>query len=286
MKTAGRRNGNLALALALLLASMGCSQSSRSTPTGSSSSQLAVQAEDAGVITTVSGYGGCTHPACADIARACDDIIRTGCGTPYLYGADGGLISTEKCTPDFDRGLASCTVSTWAELTDLIEAFGDREDDAGSSPVPVRSVVAAELARCTRRATNCEQRIACAKGTFIPPPMLFDAGAPLAPPPDAAGPPPTPPFIAGPGAPSVTHGAPWQDGGFPATDLIPGVDSPSCASCAIQRCPTFAYRCFSADYNSVDCPSGDCCHSLRKCILQCGGYSPQATMTQFVACTS
>jgi hypothetical protein len=286
MKRRTVRRGRSVVALCLQLTGVACNQSSHSAQVGSSSAAIKAQAGDAAAVTAVSGYGACTQPACADVARACDDIMRTGCGTPYLYKFDGGLVSPTTCTSDFDFGVAACTVAVWAELTDILDAFKENEEeDAGPPLQPVRSVLAAELANCTRRARNCDERLNCTRGTFIPPPPIFDAGV-LAPPPDAAGPAPIPPFVGGVGSTSVSTGAPWQDAGVPAIDLIPGVDSPSCASCAIERCPTFAYRCFSAESGGADCPAGDCCHSLRQCILECGGYSAQATMPQFVACLS
>jgi hypothetical protein len=33
---------------------------------------------------SVTGYGACAEPACVDLARACDDVIRSGCGTVFL----------------------------------------------------------------------------------------------------------------------------------------------------------------------------------------------------------
>lgn len=62
------------------------------------------------------------------------------------------------------------------------------------------------------------------------------------------------------------------------------VDSPSCTSCAVDRCPDFAYQCFGAIGNEEDCPKGNCCQGFRQCILECGGYEPFVTMLRFDRC--
>jgi hypothetical protein len=67
--------------LALLAAASACSCSkgaADSDSAGAATAKLSAQVGDAGTITSVSGYGSCISPVCADIARACDDIIRTG----------------------------------------------------------------------------------------------------------------------------------------------------------------------------------------------------------------
>lgn len=239
-------------------------------------------------VTSVSGYANCTEPACADVARACDDIIRSGCGAPFLTLPDGGVFAAQSCTSKFAPAVAACTVAVWGELWDSAEDLV--LPDAAPSGLPPRAVIAAELAKCTRRASTCAQRIECTRGLFVPPHLSYDAGAPFAPPynADAATPPPswTTPWR-GDGPRSLWSGAPWQNGsGEPRVELIAGVDSPSCARCTIQRCPTFAYRCFSAEGDATECPSGDCCQSLRKCVERCGGYSRQSSLAQFYSCMS
>ena len=126
--------------------------------------------------------------------------------------------------------------------------------DAGQTANDARdrqiALVALETAKCTRRANTCNQRLDCLRGFFVPPRLGFDGGPPLGPPSDAGSDaaPPEPPWAPGPTSPTLTGGFPWQDAGAEAgVFLVNGADSPSCAICAMERCPTFAYRCFAAE---------------------------------------
>ena len=278
--------------------------------------------------TTVSGYGECTLPGCTDIARACHDIVATGCGAlfaPAFYrttdgrivrldggvcparlpadaGVDGGGDGAAECrtgsgsrpicTPDgfdFDYLVTACANAVGQELSEELHELRERSAELLGSPDAGRVLsdrglfefYASHMATCTRRAANCAERIDCTRHTFIPPrPPTTN---PL--PPDWNTPPPAPPDWQKPWKPNagtVRWGStPWQSGKL---DVIPAVDSPSCVRCAIERCPTFAYRCFGAQGDPVECAGGDCCDSLRMCVNACGGYGDDATEMQFFSC--
>jgi hypothetical protein len=235
---------------------------------------------------TVSGYGDCAEPACADLARACDDVIRSGCGGAFI---SDGSIPDPGSQAHTDALLACVSLSR----VDLEESAEPRGVTAGGTTAEVEgesarfSIVAAEAARCTRRARSCQQRFDCLRGRMIPPrlPLALDAGVQEATPPT-----PTPewtkPYHAE--EPDLSLSPPgWaDDAGRYELELIPGVDSYACARCAVNRCPGFAYRCFAADGDPTACPNGDCCQSFRRCVRKCGGYSPEASPGMFYACVA
>lgn len=237
-------------------------------------------------------FGDCRSRSCSDVARACDDIIRSGCGNVFWKA-----LTTVAPTPGsttYQSAVAGCTTSTFQLMTEEIENDDGEEGpaDAGTGAAEKArnhriALEALETAKCTRRARTCTQRLECLRGTFVPPQLPFDGGAPLGPPSDggtdAAA--PEPPWAPGPTSPTLTSGFPWQDAGVEAgVFLVNGADSPSCAICAMERCPTFAYRCFAAEGDSVECAGGDCCQSLRRCVVDCGGYEPEATEADYAAC--
>jgi hypothetical protein len=281
-RSIGVRYGMLAVGLLLAaVTSCGGSGNTTASPPGNLGSQAAPSA--------VAGYGECTDPSCADVARACDDLIRTGCSAPFANGIDPTTLSPG--SSDFDAVLNECTLNSYQQLLEDQETPGPGEDlDGGTSeagPEDV-TVVAAELAleeaRCTRRATSCDERLNCLRGMTIPAhPPDVDAGAPEDGGVEAAVPEPSwkTPWTAT-GANPLWSGPPWADAGAnSSTYLVPGVDSPSCARCAIERCPTFAYQCFSAEGDAQKCPNHDCCESLRHCIVRRGGYANGAQAEDF-----
>lgn len=282
MKALSRRMGN-PLGLALVLATAGCTARTTSSEQVGAVVASALVAADAG--TSVSGYGTCKDLACADVARGCDDIIRSGCGAAFLVGANGTMPAVPRCSSTYDEAVAACTVATMGELEEVAEKA---EAPAGTPLIRPKDMLALEFAKCTRRATTCAERIDCSRGIFIPGHVSFDAGTPNPPFNEDAG---QLPAWSEPWKPSnkskpLWTGAPWQHNGVPEIELMPGVDSLSCAECAVERCPTFAYRCFSAAGDATECPSGNCCHSLRKCVESCGGYKPNATKAMFYSCMS
>lgn len=230
----------------------------------------------------LSGYGSCTEPGCADLARACDDVIRSGCG---------GVFYAEKAAPEpgseaFLKAIQVCTSNTYGELQEASEATGaiggvrtEAEDDKHAA------MLALEAARCTRRAQTCQARFDCLRGQMIGPRPVGPTDAGVR---DSSPPPPKPewtrPYRGDDQDPAIAS-LPWaEDGGTGRIELISGVDSYSCARCAVSRCPAFAYRCFAAGDDAVDCPGGDCCHSMRRCIRNCGGYDQSAGPSEFYAC--
>lgn len=239
----------------------------------------------------VAGYGSCTDPTCADVARACDDLIRSGCAAPF---ADGVATATPKPdSSDFKQLLDNCTLVSFQELFEDQEGAGPNEatdagtDEAGADQSEkVAAAQALEEARCTRRATTCQQRLDCLRGQTVAPHFPgYDAAVPVDAGTDAAVVPE--PSWKTPWKPTATHdplwgGPPWADAGKNANIyLVPGVDSPSCARCAIERCPAFAYQCFSAENDPQKCPNSDCCESLRKCVWRRGGYAPGVQAVDF-----
>src|SRR5262249_234638 len=91
------------------------------------------------------------------------------------------------------------------------------------------AILALEMAKCTRRASTCEQRFECTRGLYIPAQIVGDAGPPFAP--------PSPPIV-----PPPPWSRPWQPGerpegvwtGFstqphPGVPLTPPADSPTSA---------------------------------------------------------
>jgi hypothetical protein len=143
-----------------------------------------------------------------------------------------------------------------------------------------QELLGAEMAICTRRAKNCQERLNCTRGIFLPP--AFPAGDPGLPPAPPLPPPPPPAWDGESARRSPILTGPW-DGG--RVSLMPGVDSPSCARCTIERCPDPAFACFGAAGNSAACPNGDCCEDLRRCIHDCGGYGEgDAGAVAFPAC--
>ncbi len=237
----------------------------------------------------VDGYPGCTDPSCSEAARACDDFLRSGCGkTEYPY--DGPLPGTGMGTDEYQGVVGACATAVRGVVEELVMENDEGAEDAADAGAAasddqdfVQKAVAFELsnvARCTRRASDCQQMADCMKGMHLLPP--FPAGVPL-PPPVEAGAPVAEPYWAvpykGDSLDPLDTPNPW-DGGV---TLMP-TDSPSCVACAMDRCPTFAYFCFGAEGNSTYCPNGDCCHSLRRCVRACGGYEPRAAISKFYQC--
>lgn len=186
--------------------------------------------------------------------------------------------------------MQSCVLVSFQQLEESIEGVVERrvESDAGLNAneqelsEQLVAVQALEAARCTRRALSCQQRFDCLRGVTVGQfTGALDGGAP----PDAATVDLTPswevPWTASGPDPLWTD-PPWADAGAKASVyLVPGVDSPSCARCTIERCPTFAYQCFSAEGDSSRCPNGDCCESLRRCVERRGGYAATAQPVDF-----
>jgi len=240
----------------------------------------------------VGGYGTCTEPSCADIARACDDLIRSGCAKPF---AGDGPVKPEPGTPEFADLLLGCTLVSHQQLGEARESLVGEKDEQeeerakkGEQLPPeraelrARAVAALEAARCTRRATTCQERLDCLRGKTIAARVPHvDAGVP-----DAESPPIQEPSWAsewsGAGPDPLWADPPWVDaGGKAGVYLVPGVDSPSCARCAIERCASTAYLCFSASGDQQKCPGDDCCEGLRRCVARFGGYAPGAGPVEF-----
>ncbi len=214
--------------------------------------------------------------------------IRSGCAGPFI---EQGPKTPQAGTPEFKAALDNCTMISYQEMQEGQESIGATalDQDAGASAaeptegdVKVVAALALEAARCTRRAKTCEQRFDCLRGKTIAPHIPgYDAG-----PPQDAGLPITEPSWKRPwtasGKDPLWAGPPWVDaGGSSKVFLVPGVDSPSCARCAMERCPTFAYLCFSAEGDAQKCPNGDCCESMRRCVVRQGGYGPAADPLDF-----
>lgn len=223
----------------------------------------------------VSSYG-CTWPGCADISRACDDYLRAGCGKTFSF--QDSLPGLSPPSTKFNDARAACT--RWGSFA-LKERLGEEEGDKDKEEGEAGELVAAaQIARCTRRATSCSDMLFCLRGGVISP--NYSAYVPLPP----AVPPPPPPV------PPPFWEQPFEGGNDPFLDKTPWgappammpVDSPTCTSCAVQRCPDFAYLCFGALGNEQDCPGGDCCQGLRVCLAECGAYEPLVTMSHFDRC--
>jgi hypothetical protein len=233
----------------------------------------------------VSGYGDCTAPGCADIARACDDLFRMGCGTMFL----GGNPAPTPGSADFQKAVGVCAGASSVELLEASEIHEEEgEGDAGeSASASARlGVLGTEAAACVRRASSCNEATLCLRGVTIPPQVYPTSDAGSAPMPSAPAPPPTwkQPYV-GEGPDFATTALPWaDDAGTAPMELIPGVDSPSCARCTAARCPRFAYRCFAAADDPTECANGDCCHSMRQCVRACGGYARDASPATFYRC--
>lgn len=282
------RRATLAFALALVVVTATACANNGST-TASTVNAGSPQAPAA-----VAGYGSCTDPSCADVARACDDLIRSGCAGPFGDAKASG--TPLPGTSAFQQLLDNCTLVSFQELYEDQESVGPggpgQGEDGGATEAGVdqadrtAAMQALEEARCTRRATTCDQRLDCLRGQTIAPRVPgYDASVPV----DAGADAPVAPQPSWktPWRPTATPdplwgGPPWADAGKnPNVFLVPGVDSPSCARCAIERCPTFAYQCFSAENDPQDCPNADCCESLRKCVWHRGGYAPGARAVDF-----
>lgn len=263
---------------------------------------------------TLEGYGGCTFPACAELARACTDIVALGCGEPFTQrrfrqedgtyeevqsmcdpsdtsGCDGDQGAPHReCAENgflFDALVENCVIASSVTINEeLAEVREESEERLGSPTFPfsdtqLQSFYALQMANCVRRSTNCQQRIDCTRRTFISSSPVTTLPFPD----DWKTPPSRPAFYEkewqGDGERWPWANPPW-DG--EEVHSIPGVDSPSCVRCAMQRCPTFAFRCFGADGDTAECPEGDCCDSLRQCVRECGGYAEGATSARFVLC--
>lgn len=232
------------------------------------------------------GWGICNGSFCADAARACDDFLRSGCGAPTfeVTFADPGL---GKGAQDFKDAVAGCASSTLVTLGEYLAEENAVSAGKGKpvSPALARQqldVLAAAVAGCTRTASTCASMFECFRLKLTPRPLPKEVRA-LAPPASTSPPPVVPPAwkkpYEGDGPDPLGPGTPWGS----AAELMPS-DSPSCTSCAMRRCPDFAYRCFGAGDVPADCPGGDCCHSLRRCIRDCGGYDPRTDLARFDLC--
>jgi hypothetical protein len=215
------------------------------------------------------------------MARACDDYIRSGCGAK-VFGYEGRVPGQAIEDPDaFQKAIQGCIASYSVTVT---ESLSEKESEGElSDPDKARHVMVMRIGDCSRNAKSCNQMGDCFRGVFTFPPLPSPLAEKVPPP----APPPTPvtkePYwkevYKGTGPDPLSNETPW---GKPA-DLMP-VDSPSCAACAIERCPTMAYLCFGANGVEKHCLAGDCCHSLRKCIAKCGGYNPMAEVGVFDNC--
>lgn len=267
--------------LALRLAGCGGDESATSPPSKNHGSQAGPS--------QVSGYGNCTAPSCTDVARACDDLIRSGCAKTF---AGDGPAKPEPGSKEFENLLLNCTLISHHQLSEARETVGEEnEEEESAAPVTAPEVAlrhamavgALEAARCTRRATTCQERLDCLRGKTIAARAPFpDAGAE----PDGVSPIFEEPIWAKPwegtGPDPLWAGPPWVDAGGKANVyLVPGVDSPSCARCAIERCPGFAYLCFSAQGDSDKCSGDDCCEGLRRCVVRQGGYASSAAPVDY-----
>ena len=230
---------------------------------------------------SVTAFGVCSQPACFDVARACDDYLRSGCGAKALMleGHDPGAGAGDEA---YQIAVHSCAVATLVGIDEY--RTEEAKTLAPSEIQPWRVRRAAAVAMCTRSASRCGEMQSCFRGVQVlpPPPEALAKAHPALPPPKAPDP---PPYWKEPVRPEGidyrSTPTPW---GKPM-ELMPA-DSPACASCALQRCPTFAYACFGAADVAADCPGGDCCQSYRTCIRECGGYAPFAPLAKFHECST
>lgn len=233
----------------------------------------------------VQGYGGCTEPLCTDLARACDDLLRSGCGASMLSSADP---VPQPGSADYATAVSVCTNVAFVglgESLDSVRQLAGAANESEEDEERARASLAAEVARCTRRALSCQERFDCLRGRMLPPKRSADAGVPADAPADTAPPPIWSEPYKGTSPDFALSPPPWSpEAGVGRVSMVPGVDSPSCTRCVVERCPTFAYRCFAAEGDAVDCPNGDCCESLRKCVYKCGGYTATASPYDFYTC--
>ena len=230
---------------------------------------------------------GCTWPGCSNLARACDDYLRAGCGQTFDY--TGPSPGTQAPSQEYLTALASCTGWARLELQEHLEEKEGEEEEEGEENEKEEKLnkelvfQSSMVARCTRQARGCSQQLFCLRGGHVPTPLpdFVTIPAPTPPPPPPA---PAPTWTipyAGEGKDPWFDLPPWKG----QVAIMPG-DSPSCTACAIQRCPDFAYYCMGALGNETDCPAGDCCQGLRQCILECGGYEPFVHIARFDRCVA
>lgn len=249
---------------------------------GQSGSPSLITAPKKVVPASWAGLEQCTDASCADAARACDDALRSGC-VPKLAGRvipDPGLTNLD---PTFRGAVTACAYGVKSLATERIA-----EESKGALPEVKASAAHAfvlEIARCTRNAVDCEGMFNCLRGQVtpfpLPPPLAKDLPT-VQQPISVPKPEYTTPFA---GQFARTEGPELPPWGRPP-ELLSGVDSPSCAACVSRRCPNFAYQCFGAEASDADCPGGDCCQSFRRCVDDCGGYSPQASVARFDRCVA
>lgn len=235
---------------------------------------------------SVQGYGACTHPGCSDAARACDDYLRSGCGKvawPYQGDPPNGL------TPNasFATAVSACAGWTVGQLEEWLErpADGsppkhDGKDDPKSEDAKRRARVKL-LTLCTRNASSCGEMGLCFSGRHVLHEPLTTSPPPIPTTPPVVVPPPDPWTLplTDPGPDPASSATPWG-----TRPEMMAVDSPSCVACAVDRCPTIAYKCFGAADFPTHCPAGDCCHALRRCVRDCGAYEPGTGTAKFDAC--
>jgi hypothetical protein len=238
---------------------------------------------------TVEGYGPCIHPGCSDAARACDDYLRSGCGkAAWSYDGDppNGLVPNAS----FASAVSACAGWSMGQLGEWLERPADGRtsegEEGGEDPAAEDAKRRARmrlLTICTRNADSCGEMGLCFSGRHVlhEPPTTASPLFPTTPPVVAEPPAPWTLPLADPGPDPASNDTPW--GTRPEMMVV---DSPSCVACAIDRCPTIAYKCFGAADVPAHCPSGDCCHGLRRCVRDCGGYEPGTGTATFDACVA
>lgn len=227
----------------------------------------------------VTGIRGCKGLECGDIGRACDDFIRSGCAEKQFASSDPG---TGPGDAVFREAVASCASVV------IMEFLEEEASEGESATTPERRrervAEAAMLAGCTRAARSCAVMAECFRGVQAIPPA-FDQleelvkKAPKTPYVAPAAPPFWKTPYQGEGADPLVTATPW---GKPI--VLEGLDVPACARCAVNRCPTFAYYCYGAATDPSDCPGGDCCQALRRCVRDCGGYDAYVSLEEHDAC--
>lgn len=226
--------------------------------------------------TKLSGFLACDEGWCAEIARACDDLVRSGCGADISKN-DPGIGQGDST---FRLLLDSCIGGALEEME--ADEEGERKDGGDEkeeeAKMTVRSLL---LSQCTRSAISCTEMQSCFRGaTLFPPAARYVLETATPHPFTPPKPPPTwtIPYANEGEDPTVT-GTPW---GAPV--VLEGLDVPACAKCAVNRCPTFAYYCYGAAADPADCPNGDCCQTLRRCVRDCGGFDKYVTIEQHDMC--
>jgi hypothetical protein len=259
----------------------------------------------------VNGYGGCREPICADLARACDDIVRSGCGATYVRQAHEQLTqpgnplgvdpenlgigdsawwcdpATSTCSETsivFEAAVHTCIGVAYESVRETVhenrhKATGDFE----AWRARVTGIMAFEVAACTRRAANCEERFSCSRAEIVPPRIPdIDLGNPPAEP----LPPPVQPERPWQNE-TASIGrkvAKWDEGG---AAINPMTDSASCSLCAIERCRDKAFWCFGAEDQAGACDDGNCCQNFRRCMESCGGdYAVTGSIEDQLACAA